>query len=161
MSGSSLTQKVAQWPTPSAMQDTKGDTAQVDARIASGKQVALAHRARSYNLPDQPKRADGPTFSARLRISRQLRAYVIALHGRATWRRPLKGRAARRLNPLFVEWLMGWPEGHALCGASETAFTRWQQDMRGALSQLPMASAPWIWSPPTEAEAKPMQMGLF
>ena len=28
----------------------------------------------------------------------------------------------------------------------------WQQHMRGALSQLPMASGPWIWKPPAKRE---------
>lgn len=119
---------------------------------------AVAH---GFTLPDLPRQTDGPTFSARLRISRQLRAYVIASHGRATWRRLLKGREARRLNPLFVEWLMGWPEGHALCAGSEMAFTRWQQDMRGALSRLPTASAPWIWTPPKAQPPKASQMPLI
>lgn len=61
----------------------------------------------------------------------------------------------RRLNPLFVEWLMGWPEGWTSlalarstrcasidCGCSETAFIRWRRHMRFALSHL--ASPPAI-----------------
>ena len=71
-----------------------------------------------------------------------------------------EGRARRRLNPLFVGWLMGWPIGHALCACSATAFTHWQRHMRGALSQLPMASGPWIWRP-TEGPEGPAQMDLF
>ena len=71
-----------------------------------------------------------------------------------------EGPARRRLNPLFVGWLMGWPIGHALCACSATEFTLWQQRMRGALSQLPMASGPWIWRP-TERPEGPAQMNLF
>lgn len=69
----------------------------------------------------------------------------------------------RRLNPMFVEWLMGWPEGWTLLalppsteseptlsGCSETAFTLWRQHMHCALSRL--ASQP---------EAAPVQMSLF
>ena len=55
---------------------------------------------------------------------------------------------------------MGWPIGHALCACSATEFTRWQQHMRGALSQLPKASGPWIWRPTDEAQ-RPAQMTLF
>ena len=33
-------------------------------------------------------------------------------------------------------------------------FTLWQQHMRGALSQLPMASGPWIWRPVEEPEGR-------
>jgi hypothetical protein len=67
----------------------------------------------------------------------------------------------RRLNPLFAEWLMGWPEGHSLCAPSVTGFIHWRRDMRFALSQLPTASGPWIWMPPAEMAPPPMQMSLF
>jgi hypothetical protein len=92
----------------------------------------------------------GPTLSQLRPIWRPLRASLIASHGRAVWRRLWKSRNKRRLNPGFVSWLMGWPPGHALCGCSATEFTHWQQHMRGGLSRLPMASAPWIWKPPIE-----------
>jgi hypothetical protein len=82
------------------------------------------------------------------------------MFGRVVSRRILKARARRRLNPLFVGWLMGWPIGHALCASSEMEFTHWQQHMRGALSRLPMASGPWIWRPADERES-PTQMTLF
>jgi hypothetical protein len=49
---------------------------------------------------------------------------------------------------------MARPPGHELCACSETAFTRWQRDMRGALSQLPTASGALIWQPPITV--KPM-----
>jgi len=61
----------------------------------------------------------------------------------------------RSLNPLFVEWLMGWPPGWTLLawtdfGCSETALSAWKQRMRSALSSL--------GSPP---EAPPAQISLF
>jgi len=87
--------------------------------------------------------------------------HVIALSGgHAVSRRILKGRSRRRLNPLFVGWLMGWPIGHALCACSATEFTHWQRHMRGALSQLPMASGPWIWAPPAQGTSA-VQGDLF
>ena len=55
---------------------------------------------------------------------------------------------------------MGWPIGHALCACSEMEFTLWQRHMRGALSQLPMASGPWIWRP-TDAALRPAQMDFL
>ena len=55
---------------------------------------------------------------------------------------------------------MGWPIGHALCACSATEFTLWQRHMRGALSQLPMASGPWIWRP-ADTPPRPAQMTLF
>lgn len=66
-----------------------------------------------------------------------------------------------RLNPQFAEWLMGWPPGHSLCAPSAMEFTRWQLRMRGALSQPPMASGPWIWKPPAKTPPPPKQMNLF
>ena len=66
----------------------------------------------------------------------------------------------RRLNAVFVEWLMAWPPGHALCDCLETEFILWQQHMRGALSALPLASGAWIWLP-TEKPEPPQQWQLF
>jgi hypothetical protein len=47
----------------------------------------------------------------------------------------------RSLNPLFVEWLMGWPPGWTLLAwtdfaCSATALSAWQQRMRSALLSL-------------------------
>jgi hypothetical protein len=49
---------------------------------------------------------------------------------------PTSSPERRTLNPLFVEWLMGWPIGWTDCGSAGMEFTRWQQDMRGLLSTL-------------------------
>ncbi|GIT90167.1 hypothetical protein JANAI62_03500 [Jannaschia pagri] len=84
---------------------------------------------------------------------RRYRSYERWEHRRRTW-------MARRLNVLFVEWLMGWPPGHALCDCSATAFAHWSQAMRGALCQQPTALAAWIWKPPVPKPA-PKQGSLF
>jgi hypothetical protein len=80
-------------------------------------------------------------------------------YGRTITRRLWAARDKRRLNPLFVEWLMGWPPGHALCDCSETEWSRWSQDMRGALSQLPTALGPWILEERTNEPTE--QLSLF
>jgi len=139
------------WPTPAAAQDTKGAQASAEAAIdreSRGKQLALSDRAIIFSRPAPAMQPHGVTLSQLRPIWLPLRASVIASHGRATWRRLWKSRAKRRLNPLFVEWLMGWPTGHALCACSGMELSLWQQRMRGALSQLPMASGPWIWLEP-------------
>lgn len=44
----------------------------------------------------------------------------------------------RRLNPDFVEWLMGWPIGWTVPGSPlpETEWSRWWRHMRGSLYEL-------------------------
>jgi DNA (cytosine-5)-methyltransferase 1 len=41
-----------------------------------------------------------------------------------------------RLNPRFVEWLMGFPIGWTDFAASATEWSRWRQLMRSELSRL-------------------------
>jgi hypothetical protein len=43
---------------------------------------------------------------------------------------------SRRLNPRFVEWLMGWPIGWSDCAQPETGLSRWLLHSRGVLSTL-------------------------
>lgn len=54
-----------------------------------------------------------------------------------------------QLNPLFVEWLMGWPTGWTAFACSATELSRFKQRMRSALSQLTSHAAP------------PAQLSLF
>ena len=197
--GLGLGAAASMWPTPKALQDTKGDTGpqSIQRRTEQGKQVALAHVARTWPTPagrdykgenSKPFQERGggskgeqlPNFVAFLfthphqkrpthgvpssmwrPISRRLFRSAMSNVSQTTLRRWLRGGSWRtqRLNPWFVEWLMGWPPEHALCHCSETAFTRWQQDMRGALSALPSASCQWIWEPP--AETTTTQLSLF
>ena len=152
------------WPTPSAMQDTKGDAdvGAINRRKELGKQIALAHSARSFTRPDLPTWDGGLTYLSHRQTSRRLLRSATSHLSPGKLRQWLKRGwwRKRRLNPLFVEWLMAWPSGHALCACSATAFTLWQQDMRGALSALPTASGPWIWEP--QPETNPIvQMSLF
>ena len=145
-----LNDQTSTWPTPAA-RDHKGENSPDHLANGTGRlhmdqlPNAVAH---GFSRPAQAMQSHGVTLSQLRPIWRPLRASVIVSHGRATWRRLWKSRAKRRLNPLFVEWLMGWPPGHALCACSEMELSHWQQRMRGALSHLPMASGPWIWLEP-------------
>ncbi|KPP83616.1 MAG: hypothetical protein HLUCCO07_16265 [Rhodobacteraceae bacterium HLUCCO07] len=156
-----LPAQAAQWPTPAA-QNWKGSSeASITRADGKSRMDILHYRAeQGFTRPAPAITRDGRRSSRHAPISRPLWASMIASHGRAACRRILKGRARRRLNPLFVGWLMGWPIGHALCACSETEFILWQQRMRGALSALPMASGPWIWRPADGAQ-RPAQMDLF
>jgi hypothetical protein len=156
-----LNDTVAQWPTPAA-QNWKGSSeASITRADGKSRMDILHYRAeQGFTRPDPTITPDGAQPSHHAPISRPLWASTIASHGRAVSRRILNGRAKRRLNPLFVGWLMGWPIGHALCACSATEFTLWQQHMRGALSALPTASGPWIWRP-TDAAQRPAQMDFL
>jgi len=57
--------------------------------------------------------------------------------------------SGRRLNPLFVEWLMGWPPGWTSFASSATGLSLWKRRMRCALSSLASPDAP------------PAQLSLF
>jgi len=156
-----LPAQAAQWPTPAA-QNWKGSSEASIFRMDGKSRMDILHyRAeQGFTHPDPVTTARGRQSSPHAPISRPLWASMIASHGRAVSRRILKARARRRLNPLFVGWLMGWPIGHALCACSEMEFTHWQRHMRGALSQLPMTSGPWIWQP-TDQARPPAQLDLF
>ena len=156
-----LPAQAAQWPTPAA-QNWKGSSeASITRADGKSRMDILHYRAeQGFTRPDPAITRGGQQFSPHAPISRPLWASMIASHGRVVSRRILKGRSRRRLNPLFVGWLMGWPIGHALCACSATEFTLWQRHMRGALSRLPMASGPWIWRPTDQAQ-RPAQMSLF
>ena len=156
-----LSARAAQWPTPAA-QNWKGSSPDSITRADGKYRMDILHyRAeQGFTHPDPATMPHGQRSSPHAPISRPLWAYLIASHGRVACRRILKARERRRLNPLFVGWLMGWPIGHALCACSATEFTLWQLRMRGALSQLPMALGPWIWRP-TDGPEGPAQMDLF
>lgn len=156
-----LPAQAAQWPTPAA-QNWKGSSeASVTRADGKSRMDILHYRAeQGFTRPDPVITMHGRRSSPHAPISRRLWVSMTASHGRVVSRRILKGRSRRRLNPLFVGWLMGWPIGHALCACSATKFTLWRQHMRGALSQLPMASGPWIWRPTDQAQ-RPAQMNLF
>lgn len=57
--------------------------------------------------------------------------------------------SGRQLNPLFTEWLMGWPTGWTASECSEMELSRFKQRMRFELSRLALLDAP------------PVQQSLF
>ena len=119
-----LPAQAAQWPTPAA-QNWKGSSpASVTRTDGKSRMDILHYRAeQGFIRPDPAITQDGLRPSHHAPISRPLWDFMIASHGRLVSRRILKARARRRLNPLFVGWLMGWPIGHALCACSETDLT--------------------------------------
>lgn len=148
----------ALWAAPAARDVNGANSLQhvLDGIAANGRghMDQLANQAaHGFRHPCQETWTAGPLSPAAVTISRRLFRAAISGFSRAIKRRWSKAawRRSRRLNPLFVEWLMRWPPGHALCGCSETEWTHWQRDMRSALSRLPMVSGPSIWAAPETA----------
>ena len=124
---------------------------------------ALLRALTDAGLFKRPRTVSRPYWpQTRRKASNPARA---AWQAQASWQRWADKRAKhwsmRRLNPVFVEHLMGWPPGHALCDCSVMEFALWSQDMRSALSRLPTASGPWIWMPPVPTGPVPVQMNLL
>lgn len=101
-----LENQVKQWPTPAA-RDHKGSLPLGQRDRTMGTLDEAAERIYHFSPPDH-QTPDGPQSS----------------------------KARRTLNPLFVEWLMGWPIGWTNCASPVTGFSLWQQRMRGELSRL-------------------------
>lgn len=158
-----LSGQAVTWPTPAA-QNVKGSSLDSVTRADGKSRMDILHyRAeQGFTRPDLPTWDGGLTYLSHRQTSRRLLRSATSHLSPGKLRQWLKRGwwRKRRLNPLFVEWLMAWPSGHALCACSATAFTLWQQDMRGALSALPTASGPWIWLPPAQ-RTEPEQMGLW
>ncbi len=157
--------QAASWPTPAA-RDHKGANSPHHLENGTGRRHmdqlpnAVAH---GFTHPAPQTVTAGLPSSQWRPTSRHLLHSATSHVALASLRRWLRGGnwRKRRLNPPFAEWLMAWPPGHALCACSATAFTRWRQDMRGALSALPTASAPWIWEPMERIQPEPEQMEMF
>lgn len=161
--GTPLPAQAANWPTATT-RDHKGSApGSVIRKDGKSRLDMLDFAAEQGFTPPAPLTwMPGEMSLHSTRMARQLFRLATSRLSPVTLRRLLKrgNYHKRRLNTVFVEWLMAWPPGHALCGCSATEFTLWQQHMRGALSVLPTASAAWIWEPPIETIA-PEQLALF
>lgn len=158
-----LATDAATWPTPAA-RDTRSEEASPEyqsSRWEHSRGKPLTEVARIFTPPALPTWPHGTTPSLRTAgsTSYRLLRWMMRSYGPTITRRLWAARHKRRLNPLFVEWLMGWPPGHALCDCSATEWSRWSQDMRGALSRLPTASGAWILEERTHEPVK--QLALF
>jgi hypothetical protein len=167
-----LQEFVGQWVTPSASDDRRGGTL---TEAMTG--TSLAQQVNSlWSTPQASAQADQwmtPRVErgAYTRDNGDPNSPRLTLEGQASLHsflpdRPIStvgeehSHIRRSLNPLFVEWLMGWPPAWTLlaltppasngCACSATALSRYRQRMRSALYAL--GSAP---------EALPAQLGLF
>ena len=159
MTGTSLTQQVnTLWSTPRSSDGEKGGPNQA---FGAGGVPLLAQtaqwatpQARDHMPPHSPERIAAMKAEGHgMRNLNDEAAYFRPAPETSQDGKP-HSKERRSLNPLFVEWLMGWPpmwvRVSTSCGCSATALSRWKAHMRSELSAL--------GSP---AEAPPPQLALF
>lgn len=107
------TVKESAWPTP-ASRDHKGtnSTSHMDRSSGAKHLDQLPNFVEHCFHQARPTPQHGPQFSQSDRTSR------------------------RRLNPAFVEWLMGLPIGYTACGRSEMGSFRYRQQLRSAYLRI-------------------------
>jgi hypothetical protein len=162
--GTPLAVAASTWPTPAASEARLGFQDRSDPE-KKGTQVSLSTMAMIWSTPrasDGEKGGPNQRFiSGGMPLPAQasdfsLPAPATSTHGETS------SHSRRSLNPLFTEWLMGWPPGWTMiaitpdlltdgtrrgssgCACSATALSRFRADMRSALSSLgtPPAAPP-------------------
>jgi hypothetical protein len=159
--GNNLVGIASTWPTPSASEARQGFQRRPEGKASDQNQQSLSTIAvlwatpRSHEVGEyQYSRGD------KTKPIQTLTGQAVSHRDREPSTNGETSSPDRRsLNPLFVEWLMGWPPGWTLLSAgpeltgfasSATALSAWRQHMRSALLQLGLP-----------AEAPPAQLALF
>jgi hypothetical protein len=119
------------------------------------RQVGLENQAKQWPTPTSLSFAEShqPGNSQSMNITLDLASSLRDQMTYPVGGIPLKER--RSLNPLFVEWLMGWPPGWTLLawidlGCSEMEWSHWKARMASELLRIGLPR-----------EAPPEQMSLF
>jgi hypothetical protein len=135
-----LNDEAAHWRTPMAADDGQKVT-------SVSHQVMLRNQAEQWQTPATDSfRSRGGDRKDEQGLDQQARSFSPQVLETPAGQQSSETR--RTLNPLFVEWLMGWPIGWTASEPVETGLSRWLQHARGLLSTL--------CSPPT-----PKQPDLF
>lgn len=137
-SGANRTELVNCWATPRSSDGEKGGPS---SRDGSGSLHLTSQAVQASARPTPAARDwrdDGSAPSAHERNSPCLPATASRFSppAPATHDGPPSSPERRTLNPLFVEWLMGWPIGWTACEPVETECSQWLRQMRGHLSTL-------------------------
>lgn len=130
-----LPAQTAQWPTPRAMSfDKSHQPGQTDIdHTARDTMTELWGTPTTRDWKDGDPSPNAPTNSL---LSRQ--APRSSIGGEPFSHTTLSSHqlsARRQLNPIFVEWLMGWPRGWTVCASSAMELCLWKQRMRTLLSR--------------------------
>lgn len=119
--GTPLPAQAANWPTPT-LRDHKGGGQAIERSDGKSRMDMLDWRAEHWPTPlagsagtDTYNAAGNSDFSRKAEeLAKGVRAFAmtdLSLPDRPTPSGEKSSETRRRLNPLFVEWLMGWPEG--------------------------------------------------
>lgn len=131
-SGSNRTELVNSWATPQAHDVTQGNPERVG---------RFGTKAGGRNLTDEGVAWATPTTRDWKDGAATANVETNCLLGRQAPRSVKDGNASTlSLNPLFVEWLMGWPIGWTDCASAVTGLSPWLRLMRSELSRLLQAS---------------------
>lgn len=146
------------WPTPAA-RDFKGANSAEHLEKSSGSLHLDQLPNFVEHLWSTPRASDGEKGGPNQSFGAgghplAAQAFSLPVHTTVKTGKPCSTER-RSLNPLFVEWLMGWPPGWTLLvssdfGCSSTALSRFKLHMRCALSHLA-----------SHDEAPPAQLALF
>lgn len=139
------------WSTPRSSDGEKGGPNQAFGAggIPLPAQTAQWPTPTSLSFGDSHQPGNSRSYNETMRLASFLQAQEKSQVGASS------SNERRSLNPLFVEWLMGWPPGWTLlawtdfaCSAME--LSRYRQRMRSALSAIDLPR-----------EAPPAQLALF
>jgi hypothetical protein len=157
--GPDLQEQAGQWATPRASDGGRSAThAEFSGRTATHNgvkvQIGLEHQAKSWPTATTRMYRGGGQAVTRSDGKSRLDMLDWAAEGWSPSTAPDPAIPAGptssppaptsrpQLNARFAEYLMGLPPEWTSCGPSATEFTRWQSDMRGALSTLCSRKAP-------------------
>jgi DNA (cytosine-5)-methyltransferase 1 len=143
--GSTLTDAIRAWPTPTTGESVSGH----GRRGVSGKGQAsrdLEAQARSWPTP--------AAWDVKGANTNDTHSMDQLANVTARWPGPRGPRmleagdppslSTPRLNPRFVEWLMGFPIGWTAFDALETEWSRWRRLMRSEISRLAPDCPSWL-----------------
>lgn len=80
--------------------------------------------------------AGRPGAKMQQQIKQQTEEWAAGLQAQTTTGLESQNSVGRRLNPTFVEWLMGWPLGWTDFAPVGTEWYRWRRHMLSELSRL-------------------------
>lgn len=147
----SLSRQVSVWPTPVASDAAGGldlvrrDTGRPNSQLKTAAAVWPTPAERDWRAPNsqisQDRRNSGSARGQQLPnfVEHHFFMHLGQPIPAGTTFSSSTQPSRRRLNVLFVEWLMGWPIGWTDCASAVTAFPLWLRLMRCALCALPSA----------------------